>query len=79
LLFVGFFGRFWTFLCTYYFGFILALIWLYFGAHKQAGADLHFGFILGLTNKPGLTFHFGFILGLTNKPGLTFILASIWG
>ena len=40
-----------------------ASIWLYFGAHKQGGADLHFGFILGLTNKPGLTF----------------ILASIWG
>jgi hypothetical protein len=53
-----------------YFGFILALfwlyfasIWLYFGAHKQGGADLHFGFILGLTNKPGLTF----------------ILALFWG
>jgi hypothetical protein len=67
----AFFGRFWTRFCAptilalfwLYFGFILALIWLYFGAHKQAGADLHFGFILGLTNKPGLTF----------------ILASIWG
>jgi hypothetical protein len=58
------FGRVFVHLLFWlYFGFILALIWLYFGAHKQAGADLHFGFILGLTNKPGLTF----------------ILASIWG